>query len=236
MIWVALLRRPREHDATNERDTGTPGMTDIADTGSRYKVLIVDDHPLTHSGLRLLFSQDERFEVVGALDRCEVSIAFIKSQPVDLVLLDLNMPDARGVDILAEIVGSHDMTVIILTGESQFREIDYALKLGARGVVSKGDPPEEIIAACEAALAGEVYISSGMRQGLDNFEQVSVSLSSRQMAILHYLAQGESNKEISYRLSIAQPTVSFHIGELRRKLNVPSNRKIVEHAKALNLI
>lgn len=201
-----------------------------------HKVLIVDDHPLTHGGLRLLFSQHPQFEVVGALDRCEITSAFIRAQPVDLVLLDLNMPHVRGVDILAEIVGSLDMTVIILTGEAQFGEIDYALKLGARGVVSKGDPPDEIIAACEAALAGDVYISTGMRAGLNQFGQEGVSLSSRQMAILHYLAQGESNKEIAYRLSIAQPTVSFHIGELRRKFNLPSNRKIVEHAKALKLI
>jgi DNA-binding NarL/FixJ family response regulator len=202
----------------------------------RHKVLIVDDHPLAQSGLRLLFSQHKKFEVVGALDRCEITTAFIKAQPVDIVLLDLNMPDVRGVDVLAEIVGSHDMTVIILTGESQFGEIDYALKLGARGAVSKADPPDEIIAACEAALTGDVYISSGIRDGLSRFDQLPVALSSRQMAILHYLARGESNKEIAYRLSIAQPTVSFHIGEMRRKFNVASNRKIVEHAKVLKLI
>jgi DNA-binding NarL/FixJ family response regulator len=203
---------------------------------SRHKVLIVDDHPLTHGGLRLLFLQHPQFEVVGAVDRCEITTAFIKVQRVDIVLLDLNMPQMRGIDILAEIVGSHDMTVIILTGQSQFGEIDYALKLGARGVVSKSDPPEDIIAACEAALAGDVYISASMREGLSQMEARPISLSSRQMAILHYLAQGETNKEISYRLAIAQPTVSFHIGELRRKLDVPSNRKIVERAQALKLI
>lgn len=211
-------------------------MASDATRSSRHKILIVDDHPLTHSGLRLLFSQCPEYDVVGALDRCEITTAFIKAQPVDIVLLDLNMPNVRGVDILAEIVGSHDMTVIILTGERQFGEIDYALKLGARGVVSKADPPDEIIAACEAALAGEVYISASMRSGLSTIEQLPTSLSSRQMAILHYLAQGETNKEISYRLSIAQPTVSFHIGELRRKLGVASNRKIIERAQALRLI
>ena len=200
------------------------------------KILIVDDHPLTHSGLHLLFSEHPQFEVVGALDRCEITTAFIKAQPVDIVLLDLNMPGMRGVDVLAEIVGAHDMTVIVLTGETQFGEIDYALKLGARGVVSKADSLDEIVAACEAALAGDVYISSSMREGLAAFEEIAVSLSSRQMAILHYLAQGETNKEISYRLAIAQPTVSFHIGELRRKLGVASNRKIIERAQALRLI
>jgi DNA-binding NarL/FixJ family response regulator len=75
-----------------------------------------------------------------------------------------------------------------------------------------------------------------MRDGMIQLSEVPVALSSRQMAILHYLAQGESNKEISYRLAIAQPTVSFHIAELRRKLDVPNNRKIVERAQELNLL
>ncbi|MGV2495196.1 response regulator [Pelagerythrobacter aerophilus] len=203
---------------------------------TKHRILIVDDHPITQSGLRLLFSRYEKYEIAEALDRGATANAFIQSQPVDIVILDLNMPDVRGVNVLAEIVGSRDMTVIILTGESQFQEIDYALKLGARGVVSKADPPEEIIAACEAALAGEVYISPQMREGLSRLAEPPVALSSRQMAILHYLAEGESNKEISYRLSIAQPTVSFHIAELRRKLDVSNNRKIVERAQELNLL
>ena len=201
-----------------------------------HRILIVDDHPLTQSGLRLLFSAHPRFSVVGALDRGATVAAFVQSQPVDLVLLDLNMPDVRGINILAEIVGSRDMTVIILTGESGYGEVDYALKLGARAAVSKADPAEEIIAACDAALAGDVYLSPHMEEALGKYSAAPVTLSSRQMAILHYLAQGESNKEISYRLSIAQPTVSFHIAELRRKLDVPNNRKIVERAQELKLL
>ncbi|WP_447765486.1 response regulator [Sphingopyxis panaciterrae] len=201
-----------------------------------HNILIVDDHPITQKGLRLLFASYERFTVVGALDRGATVGAFVQSQPVDLVILDLNMPDVRGINILAEIVGSRDMTVIILTGETHLNEIDYALKLGARAVVSKSDPSDQIIAACDAALAGDIYISPFIGEALGKFQQPRVALSSRQMAILHYLAQGESNKEISYRLSIAQPTVSFHIAELRRKLDVSHNRKIVERAQELNLL
>ncbi len=200
------------------------------------KILIVDDHQITQAGLRMLFQAHPEYTVVGALDRGATVAAFVQSQPVDLVILDLNMPDVKGINILAEIVGSRDMTVIILTGESAYGEVDYALKLGARAVVSKSDPAEEVIAACEAALAGELYISPHMRDALGRHRQPSVALSSRQMAILHYLAQGESNKEIAYRLSIAQPTVSFHIAELRRKLDVPNNRKIVERAQELNIL
>ncbi|HMO76270.1 MAG TPA: response regulator transcription factor [Sphingopyxis sp.] len=203
---------------------------------TKHHILIVDDHGITQNGLKLLFAGHPRYAVAGMLDRGATVCAFVQSQPVDLVILDLNLPDVRGVSVLAEIVGSRDMTVIILTGETLLSEIDYALKLGARAVVSKSDPPDQIVAACDAALAGDIFISPHMREALGRFNQPPVALSSRQMAILHYLAQGESNKEIAYRLSIAQPTVSFHIAELRRKLNVANNRKIVERAQELQLL
>src|SRR3546814_13051829 len=92
-----------------------------------------------------------------------------------------------------------------------------------------------IVAACDAALAGEIYVSPHIGEALGKFQQPPVALSSRQMAILHYLAQGETNKEIAYRLAIAPPTVSFHIAELRRKLDVSHTRQIVPRATELNL-
>lgn len=202
----------------------------------KCKILIVDDHRITQTGLCLLFAALDRYEVVGTLDRGATVNAFVQSQPVDLVILDLGLPDVHGVNVLAEIVGSRDMTVIIVTGETHLNEIHSALKLGARAVVSKGDPPEQIVAACDAAISGELYFSTSISEALGKYQQPPVALSSRQMAILHYLAQGESNKEIAYRLAIAPPTVSFHIAELRRKLDVAHNRKIVERAIELNLL
>ncbi|WP_432770145.1 MAG: response regulator transcription factor [Sphingopyxis sp.] len=199
-------------------------------------ILIVDDHPIAHAGLKLLFSAHARYDVVGALRNGGDVASYLAENPVDIVILDLNLPDVRGVSVLAEIVGARDMTVVILTGENNIAEIDYALKLGARAVVSKSDPSSEILAACDAALAGEIYISPKIAEGLGSKTQSPVSLSSRQMAILHYLEQGHRNKEIGYRLSIAPPTVSFHIAELRKKLGVDNNLKIVDRAQELGLI
>lgn len=203
---------------------------------SPVKVLIVDDHPLTHSGLRLLFSQHQDFDVVGGFDRCDTTLSFVQTQPIDLILLDLNMPDGHGINVLAEIVKTTDICVVILTGENQFGVISNALNSGARGVVGKGDPPAEIILACQKALGGEVYISTTMREGLSKLEQMPISLSSRQMTVLNYLAAGISCKGISYRMSIPQATVAIHIEELRRKLNVPNNLQIVERAREKSLI
>jgi DNA-binding NarL/FixJ family response regulator len=212
------------------------GDRSCAGADVQHNILIVDDHPIVQSALRLLFSPHARFRIVGTLDRGATVNAFLQSEPVDIVILDLNMPDARGVNVLADIIGARDMTVIILTGETQQAEIEYALRLGARGVVSKSDAPSEIIAACDAALSGEIYVSPGMKDAMGRKVEASVSLSSRQAAILHYLSQGQSSKEISYRLAIAQPTVSFHIAELRRKLGVTSNLKIIERAQELGLL
>lgn len=207
---------------------------DEASAGSR--ILIVDDHGITQSGLRMLFAAHERYTIVGSLARGALVTTFVQSECVDLVILDLNLPDIRGIHVLAEIVGSRDMTVVVLTGIAACTEVEYALKLGARGLVSKSDSTEEILAACDAALAGETYISHCMKQALGNYSSPPVALSSRQMVILHLLAQGETNKDICFRLSIAPPTVSFHIAELKRKLEVRHDRNILVRARELNLI
>lgn len=214
----------------------TEAQSDEPEQVTGATILIVDDHPITHSGLQLLFSNQPQFCIVGGLHQGTDVSSYLATRPVDLVILDLNMPDIRGVSVLAEIIGSRDMTVVVLTGESNVAEIDFALKLGARAVVSKSEPANEILAACDAVLAGEIYVSPKIERALGRKEELPVSLSPRQMAILHYLEQGHSNKEIGYRLSIAPPTVSFHIAELRKKLGVEQNRKIVERAQTLDLI
>jgi DNA-binding NarL/FixJ family response regulator len=72
---------------------------------TKHNILIVDDHRIAQSGLRFLFSSLDRYAIVGTLDRGATVNAFIQSQAVDLVILDLNLPDVRGINVLAEIVG-----------------------------------------------------------------------------------------------------------------------------------
>lgn len=208
----------------------------IAEPPNGVRVLVVDDHAVTHLGLRLLFAADRRYRIAGCLQRGMMVGAFLASEPVDLILLDLELPDTKGVNILAELIGAYDMTVVVLTATESLADINYALRLGARAVVSKSDGTVEILAACDAALSGEVYISSAMKASLAAFSPPVIALSSRQMAVLHFLAEGASNKEICGRLAIAGPTVSFHLSELMRKLDVRSNGAIIPRAREWNLL
>jgi len=160
----------------------------------------------------------------------------VQSELVDVIILDLGLPDVHGLAVLAELVAVHDATVVVLSGEGRASDFAAAMNFGARAVVSKADPTASILSALVAVLDGQSYHSKEVEQLMADWQQPGVQLTPRQMAILHFLAQGESNKEIGYRLQIAAPTVSFHMKELRERLDVTANKKIIVKARELGLI
>lgn len=199
------------------------------------KILVVEDHELTRAGLRLVLSQHAQFIKLDFLDCGAAVIPYLKTTDVDIVVLDLDLPDMNGSDLLAELVGVHDVTVMVLTGRSAAKEFDFVLKMGARAIVSKADDSETIITGLIKVGRGESYLSPTVQKALGDYQMPDVSLSPRQMAILHYLVAGETNKEIGYKLGIASPTVSFHMAELRHKLDVDNNKRIIPKARSLGL-
>ena len=205
---------------------------EAADTTS---ILIVDDHELAVSGLRLLI-QEPQYEIVDNLKTGAEVAQFFNTKSADIVLLDLGLPDVDGLTLLSELVAVHDATVIVLSGISDATQLISASKLGARAVVSKSDPSAVILEAINAVNRGEQFTSPYVSELFASAEPSNTTLSPRQMAILRFLAAGETNKEIGYRLRIAPPTVSFHLREIREKLGVDSNRKIVEAARVYGLI
>ena len=200
------------------------------------KILVVDDHPITQMAIKSVIDSVKDFSVCGILDRSSKVIPFVKTTVPDVILLDLNLPDSSSLDIIAELVGAYDFTVIIFTGSANSTNIRLCLNLGVRGIVSKGDKSDDIIYGIRKAMNGEIYLSPDILKIIGEAGEPKIGLSPRQMAILHFMSEGITNKEISYRLKIAAPTVSFHIGEIRKKLNVSTNKKILPRATELNLI
>lgn len=191
------------------------------------RVLHVDDHPLIRQGCEMLLSRLDRYELVGALDQGLGVVEYVAEHDIDIVILDLDLPDVNGASLLAELIGKYDQTVILLTGQKRPSDFSFALKMGVRAIVSKADAVEDIEIALDKALEGENYFSDGIKPIVENMQNGTVPLSPRQLAILHFLKAGETNKEIGFRLGIAMPTVSFHIGEIRKKLGVSNNKKIL---------
>ena len=202
----------------------------------RQAVLIVDDHELARCGIEMAVKSLTNAYVAASLSGGRDVLSVVQEQDIDIVLLDLNLPDMSGLDVLVQLTAVHELKVIILTGESQAGDFNFALKMGACGVVSKSDPVDCIRTAIDAVDQTPPYLSPVVTQLLGTQSKIAISLSPRQMAILHYLAEGETNKEIAYRLGVSAPTVSFHLKELRTKLEVRGNKKILNRALELGLL
>jgi two-component system nitrate/nitrite response regulator NarL len=200
------------------------------------RVLIVDDHELASAGITLALSRQTSFVIADIMNRGKGVVSKVMQDDIAVVLLDINLPDVSGLDVLIELVAVDGVAVIMLTGENHAQDLSFALKMGAHGLVSKSDPVSAIVDALNATLQGEVFVSPRVKSLLGECLEPTMILSPRQMAVLHYLAAGETNKEISYRLQISPPTVSFHLRELRHKLGVSGNKKILRRAAELGLL
>ena len=212
--------------------TNTP--LDSPDTDVR--VLVVDDHTLTSQGIVMSVNAVEGFRVVGTLPGGRGVIESIQRERIDITILDLDLPDVDGFSLLAELCGGLDATVIVLSGTGLTSDFDRALRTGARAVVGKADTGDDLELALIKARNGERYISNSIVARLETQNSPDISLPPRQLTILSMLSAGETNKEIGHKLGIAAPTVSFHISEIRKRLSVESNRKIVPRAKELGII
>lgn len=184
----------------------------------------------------MVLAQDPMVEIVATLDKGRDVIQTVRKSGCDLVLLDLELPDMNGVSLLDELIQNLDLTVIVLTGTHNAAHIDKAIRAGVRCVVSKSDSSDHLLPALRSAVAGDRYMSASIISLIGKLSPPDVSLSPRQLEILNLIGDGETNKEIGYRLGIKAPTVSFHLAELRTKLSVSSNRKILPRAQELGFI
>lgn len=184
----------------------------------------------------MLCSTKPDLEIVASFTRAQAALAWLEENAADLVILDLDLPDLAGPASLVEVLGAGHRKVVILTGSNSGQVLKTCLDLGALGVVSKGDPAQCALEAIEAATEGRGYVSPTADRLINGQPASSVNLPPRQLAILHLVAEGLSNKEIGYRLGIAAPTVSFHLAELRRRLGAESNRQLVNRALSAGLL
>lgn len=200
------------------------------------RILHVDDHALTRSGCRLLVASLPDCELVAEFGTGLEVLPYVRTHRIDLVILDLMLPDMSGLSIIAELAGGAGLPVIVLTGQEDPNEYDLAIRLGAAGVVLKSDPTADILACIDAVRTGGTFLSEQVVSALGTLESPPVSLSPRQTAILHLVSLGEMNKEIAYRLGISMPTVSFHLAQIREKLGSDTNKRALAQARQIGLI
>ncbi|MGH8885089.1 MAG: response regulator [Egibacteraceae bacterium] len=212
-------------------------------TASPLKVLIADDHPVVHEGLRAVLSTLPDLELVGtAATGSEAITAAANSQP-DIVVMDLHMPDLDGVAATRQILAANPgVTVLVFTMNEDDEMLVAALKAGARGYLLKGASHADIARALRSVAAGELVFGTGVAdQVLDRLTgRVAVAdpfpqLTPRELEILGLLAQGCGNQDIARRLYVSAKTVRNHVANILAKLEVPDRAQAITTAREAGL-
>jgi DNA-binding NarL/FixJ family response regulator len=204
-----------------------------AEVGRRVRVLVVDDHEMFRTGLRLLLEQ-EGYEVAAA-ESGESALRRLRSFPADVVVMDVDMPGMSGIAATRQVLAHASRTVVVmLSVVSDDERVLEALVAGASGYLLKEAQMRDIVAGIEAAWAGESPITPRVAATLVARLRATTppepaapaplpALSERELQVLELLAQGWDNTQIARRLYISSSTVKHHVARLLEKLCV-SNR------------
>jgi NarL family two-component system response regulator LiaR len=221
---------------------------DRFNSGDRIRVLIVDDHAMVRQGLRTFLElQDSSslpIEVVGEASNGIEAVALARSTQPDIVLLDLVMPEMDGIQATPKIIAcSPRSRVIILTSFGEDDKVLPAIRAGAQGYLLKDIPPNELVHAVREAYLGKVQLHPEIARKLMSAvvakEEPSAGhpvsrsadgLTEREQEVLHLIAEGLNNRDISERLVISEKTVKTHVSSILGKLSLADRTQAAIYA------
>jgi two-component system response regulator NreC len=207
------------------------------------RVLVVDDHAVVRSGLRLLIDAEEDMETVGEAGNVRDAIFEARTSNPDLILMDVVMPGESGLEGVPKLLHEHpDVKVLILSMQDDPRYLREAFAVGASGYVLKEAADTEVVTAIREVAAGGRYVHPELGARLiaaeaDAARQAEEDpLSDREREVLRLLALGYTNQEIAKQLFISVRTAETHRAHVMQKLRLASRAELVRYAIAHGLL
>ena len=218
------------------------------------RTIIADDHRIVIEGLKAVLSKErtERYQLVGAFYDGKSLINALKMLEADLLILDLNLPEKDGLEVIKYIrKEALDIKILALTMYDDPKIVKMAFKFGVDGYILKNKGLEELFQATEALQKDETFVGNGValsngifekpeqKKGTVAFEDRFIrkhSLTKRELEILHLITQALSNKQIAKELFISDQTVSVHRKNIMRKLGVSNTAGLIKVAYDNSLV
>ena len=218
------------------------------------RIVIADDHHLFVAGLKTILSDVEGYEfsIVGVAHDGESLLPLLKKVKPELLLLDLNMPERDGLDVLTSIRDDYpDLKILTLTMYDEAKIVKSAFKSGVDGYVLKNVSKDQLVRAIVEVLKGNTFLGEGVKLNTiletvtkhtdanmfyeDKFIK-KYNLTKRELEILRLISQAMSNKEIAKELYISDQTVSVHRKNIMRKLGVSNTAGLIKIAYDNSLV
>ncbi len=226
---------------------GNEGAAGLRTMGSKYRIVIAEDHTILREGLKFLLSSNPDFEVVGEAEDGREAIRCVEKLKPNLILTDLSMPRMNGMDAIREIRRkSPETKILVLTVHKTEEYILATLRAGADGYLLKDSTHAELLTAVKHVLGGKRYISPGISDKvLEGYLEGKRAIKSRtswetltkrEREILKLIAEGYRNKEIADDLCISVKTVEKHRANLMEKLNLHNVQALTTFAIEKGLV
>lgn len=205
-------------------------------------VIIMDTHPIIRMSIEVLLQKNSELQIVLKTDDYRITIDYLRTRPVDLIIMDIDLPGTDGFTFLKRIKQIQStVKVLFLSSKSECFYAGRAIQAGANGFVSKCNDQNDIFHAVQMILSGYTFFPSETLNYIKsnkcstNSSTITV-LSNREVTILRYLVSGLSNKEIADKLLLSNKTVSAHKSNIYGKLGLHSIVELIDYAKLYELI
>lgn len=208
-------------------------------SGSKRRVFVLDDHPITRYGVVQLIADQPDLAVCAEAETAEEALMKARAARPDLVLADLTMPGKSGLDFIRELLAQLPRTqVLVMSMHDENVYAERVLRAGGRGYIMKSEGGARLLEAIRAVLSGQVYLNTGLSNRIlegcylsnDTKLPRPTALSDREFEVFHLIGQGLSSREVGQRLHLSIKTVATHRLHIREKLKLRTGQDLVRHA------
>jgi DNA-binding NarL/FixJ family response regulator len=203
----------------------------------KTRILIVDDHPMTRSGLVHLINHQSEMVVDGEAEDAAQALDLLASKRPDLMLIDITLPGKSGLELIKDVKAMHpDLPMLVLSMHDESLYADRVLRAGARGYITKHEGGDKLMGAIRHVLSGRIYVSESMSAhileifsgGQTGIDRSSIQkLSDREFEVFEALGEGLSSHEIAKKLHLSAKTVDAHRANIKTKLNINTTAELI---------
>lgn len=206
----------------------------------KYRVLLVDDHPVVRQGLALLIEREPDLCVCGEADGAHSAYHAITTLRPDLVVLDISLSGPDGLDVLKEIrTKTTNLPVLILSMHDESIYAERAMRAGANGYIMKQEATEKVLVAIRRILQGDVYLSDRLTSTLlqqyvrgtsPAKSSPLLNLTDRELEVFRLIGEGHGTRQIAEELHLSVKTIESYQAHIKEKLALRNARELVQHA------
>jgi DNA-binding NarL/FixJ family response regulator len=206
----------------------------------KYRVLLVDDHPIVRQGLALLIDREADLCVCGEADGAHSAFGAIDTLRPDIVLLDISLNGPDGLEVLKELrMKSGSLPVLILSMHDESIYAERAMRAGANGYIMKQEATEKVLIAIRRILQGDVYLSDRLtttmlqqyvRGGAHTKSSPLLNLTDRELEVFRLIGEGHGTRQIADELHLSVKTIESYQAHIKEKLALRNARELVQHA------